>query len=256
MEVPDILAWVKPNELLVTTGFPLRYGRTGELLDDTDLSDLVDGLARRGVAALAVKTGRYLDELPEAMLHMAEQRGLPLLVLPVTAGFDEVISEVFTKLVAKQSAALDIADRLHRSLTSIVLEGGDLPQIAAEFAALFDVSVLICSPDGRVLTEAGDSAALNALPLFESTGRFLTERVAVGLQNAPKGFPGQLALTRVVAGGTDHGRMVAYAGTHELGAVVVQALERAATVAALAVTKQLAVAAVESSSAATFSATH
>ena len=26
MEVPDILAWVKPNELLVTTGFPLRYG--------------------------------------------------------------------------------------------------------------------------------------------------------------------------------------------------------------------------------------
>ena len=117
MEVPDILAWVKPNELLVTTGFPLRYGRTGELLDDTDLSDLVDGLARRGVAALAVKTGRYLDELPEAMLHMAEQRGLPLLVLPVTAGFDEVISEVFTKLVAKQSAALDIADRLHRSFT-------------------------------------------------------------------------------------------------------------------------------------------
>ena len=40
-------------------------------------------------------------------------------------------------------------------------------------------------------------------------------------------------------GGTDHGRMVAYAGTHELGAVVVQALERAATVAALAVIKEL-----------------
>ena len=27
IEVPDILPWVKPNELLITTGFPLRPPR-------------------------------------------------------------------------------------------------------------------------------------------------------------------------------------------------------------------------------------
>ena len=29
MEVPDILAWVKPDELLLTTAFPLTRGATG-----------------------------------------------------------------------------------------------------------------------------------------------------------------------------------------------------------------------------------
>jgi len=48
MEVPDILPWVKPHELLLTTGYPLR--------DDPDaLVALVGELDERGLAALAIK---------------------------------------------------------------------------------------------------------------------------------------------------------------------------------------------------------
>ncbi len=246
MEVPDILAWVKPHELLLTTGFPLRHGRAGEVFDDAALADLVDGLAGQGVAALAVKAGRYLDKLPEAMLRTAARRGLPLIALPATVAFDDVMSEVFGQLVDRQAAALNVADQLHRVLTAIVLEGGDLPQIAAEFATLFDVAVLICTPDGRVQTIAGDAEALRAVPLFDSSGRFMAERVDAGLQPAPAGASGQLAVAPIIAGGTDHGRIVAYGVRGDVNSVTVQALERAATVAALAITKQLAVSAVES----------
>jgi hypothetical protein len=57
MEVPDILPWVKPHELLLTTGYPLR--------DDPDgLIKLVAELDERGLAALAIKLHRYFDELP------------------------------------------------------------------------------------------------------------------------------------------------------------------------------------------------
>ncbi len=248
MEVPDILPWVKPNELLLTTGFPLRYATGGQSFDPNALTELVDGLAARGVTALGVKTGRYLDELPPGMLDAADRHDLPLLVLPRTAAFDEVMSDVFTQLVDRQTWALDVADRLHRALTAIVLEGGDLPQIASEVAALFETTVLICSPDGRVQTTVGDEAdasALAALALFDGSGRFRTERLRPGLQRAPGG-PGQLAVAQVSAGGTDHGYIVAYARSGGLGPATVQALERAATVAALAITKQLAVSAVES----------
>ncbi|PZS36018.1 MAG: PucR family transcriptional regulator [Pseudonocardiales bacterium] len=248
MEVPDILPWVKPNELLLTTGFPLRHAGGGQDLDNHALVELVDGLAARGVTALGVKTGRYLDELPSSMLDAAERNDFPLLVLPRGVAFDEVMSDVFTQLVDRQSWALDVADRLHRALTTIVLEGGDLPQIAGEVATLFEAAVLICSPDGRVQTTVGaapDAAALAALDLFDPTGRFRTERVQPGLQDAPDA-PGQLAVAPVNAGGTEHGFIVAYARNGGLGPVTVQALERAATVAALAITKQLAVSAVES----------
>ncbi|WAX57295.1 PucR family transcriptional regulator ligand-binding domain-containing protein [Jatrophihabitans cynanchi] len=249
MEVPDILPWVKPNELLLTTGFPLRHGGQGGTFDPSVVARLVDGLAERGVSALGVKTGRYLDELPPDMLDTAERHGFPVLVLPRGVAFDEVMSEVFTQLVDRQTWALDVADRLHRTLTALVLGGGDLPQIAAEVAALFDTAVLICSPDGRVQTTGGaeaNSAALAALPLFDPSGRFRTEQVHAGLQDAPDATGGQLAVARVIAGGTDHGLIAAYGPNGGLGPVTVQALERAATVAALAITKQLAVSAVES----------
>ena len=57
MEVPDILAWVKPHELLLTTGYPLRN-------TPQSLGRLVADLDERGLAALAIKLGRYVDELP------------------------------------------------------------------------------------------------------------------------------------------------------------------------------------------------
>lgn len=66
MEVPDILAWVKPHELLLTTGYPLR--NTPQSLDR-----LVADLDERGLAALAIKLGRYVDELPDEMVAQADR---------------------------------------------------------------------------------------------------------------------------------------------------------------------------------------
>jgi purine catabolism regulator len=170
-------------------------------------------------------------------------------VLPYDVAFDELISEVFTRLVGRQAWALDVADRLHRSLTSLVLSGGDLPQIASEVAELFDNAVLICTPDGRVQTCAGspsERAAIDALPLYDVTGRVRTERLRPGIQPAPDRPGAQLAVAPIVAGGANHGSIVASASGGGLGTVAMQALERAATVAALVITKQLAVSAVES----------
>jgi purine catabolism regulator len=249
MEVPDILPWVKPHELLVTTGFALRHPGHGAPYDASAVARLVDGLVERDVSALGVKSGRYLDDLPQDMLDIADRHGFPVLVLPYDVAFDEVISEVFTQLLGRQAWALDVADRLHRSLTSLVLSGGDLPQIASEVAELFDTAVVICTPDGRVQTCAGspaERAALEALPLYDVTGRMRTERLRTGVQTAP-GRPGtQLAVAPIVAAGANHGSIVASASAGGLGTVALQALERAATVAALVITKQLAVSAVES----------
>jgi purine catabolism regulator len=243
IEVPDILPWVKPNELLLTTGFPLRNVDSGRAFGARELVDFVRALSSQKVAALAVKAGRYLDALPAEMLAVADDVAFPLVSLPHTVAFDDIMSEVFAQLVDRQSMALDLADRMHRVLSAIVLEGGDLPQLADAIASLFDAAVLICTPDGRVQALAGTE--FDALPLFDVSGRFLIEQLVPGAQPTPGG-PGQLVLAPIVAGGTDHGRIVAYGRRGDLGAVAVQALERAATVAALAITKQLAVAAVES----------
>src|SRR4051794_39264898 len=120
MEVPDILPWVKPHELLLTTGYPLR--ETPERL-----AGLVADLDARGLAALGVKLGRYLDELPEEMLARAERLGFPVIAVPLRVAWDDVLEHVLGRLLDQQSSALARSEEVHRALVQIVLDGGGLP---------------------------------------------------------------------------------------------------------------------------------
>jgi purine catabolism regulator len=253
MEVPDILPWVKAHELLLTTAFPLT--RADVVEHAGLLLELVTELNARGLAAIGVKLGRYLDEIPQSVLDRADELGFPVLRLPNGVGFDEVLSEVFTELLDKQSQVLAHADALHRAISAIVLAGGGLPQIADEVSRLLDCVVLITTPDGRILADEGDHehrTAIGAADLFDPSGRFLVERLRIGHQPVGRpgstgtGEPGALAMTAIVAGGVDHGRIVAYRRDQGLPPGTVQSLERVAIVAALTITKELAVWAVES----------
>src|SRR5947208_3602108 len=153
MEVPDILPWVKPHELLLTTGYPLR--------DAPDaLVDLVAELDERGLAAMAIKLHRYIDALPPQMLAEADRRGFPILEFPDGVGFDDVLNEVLSELLNRQAAVLARSEEVHRALVSVVLDGGGLSDLAAELARILAGPVLITDPAGRVVARAGDGAEL------------------------------------------------------------------------------------------------
>src|SRR5919206_235943 len=100
----------------------------------------------------------------------------------------------------------------------------------------------------RVPDDAGDVrdlAQAYASACFLPSGRLQTEQEQVGL-SAHAGRPGNHVVVRIAAGRVDHGRIVAFSRGGTLTVDDVPTVERAATVAALAVTKQLAVRAVES----------
>lgn len=240
MEVPDILPWVKPHELLLTTGYPLRNTPQG-------FAELVTELDARGLAAIAVKLHRYLDELPQAMLGEADRLGLPVILLPDAIGFDDILTQVLTGVLSKQAALLERTWEVHHALVSVVLEGGGLHELAGKTAVVLGSPVFITTGDGRVLAEGGDHDELaqwRGTACFDDSGRFRIEYEQGGVHRHAD-VPGWHAVVSIVAGRVDHGRIVAFARDRELDAADVNVLERAATVAALAVTKQLAVTAVE-----------
>lgn len=249
MEVPDILPWVKPGELLLTTGFPLTRASGAGEDPEAQLLKLLPELDRIGLSAFAFKLGRYLSEVPEPVLRLAEDLGLPLLRLPDDAAFDEILSGVFGVLLRQQNEVLAQADELHQAISAIVLGGGGLPQIAEEVSRLLDCAVLITTPDGRVLADQGEDphrAAISAADLFDASGRVRIERLRMGVHSVTAGpQAGWAAVTSIVAGGVDHGRILAYRLGSGLPSSCLQALERVAIVAALTITKELAVAAVE-----------
>jgi DNA-binding PucR family transcriptional regulator len=105
MEVPDILAWVKPHGLLLTTLYPLR---------DTPgpLDAFVAELAQRDLAGIIVKTGRYFDTIPEEMRIAADHVGLPLIELRSEVSFDEIITDLLGKILSVQTQRLQHSNDL------------------------------------------------------------------------------------------------------------------------------------------------
>jgi purine catabolism regulator len=143
------------------------------------------------------------------------------------------------------SAALARVDALHTALTDIVLEGGDLARIAEEVARVLDVGVLVTSSDGRERASHLTDAHRDALAehgLVDHTGRVRVERVSA--EGTPLG-PGEVRSLRVAAGGEDLARLVSCRTGSRISGDDVHALERAAAVAALLITREEAVTAVE-----------
>ena len=142
-------------------------------------------------------------------------------------------------------AALERADALHTALTHIVLEGGDLAAIAEAVGNALGCGVVFTSTDGREraahLDEAQRAAMADA-ELLDPTGRVRVERID------PEGTAvgkGEALVRRVVAAGVDLARLVALRPDGKIHSSDVQALERAAIVAALLVTRVEAITAVE-----------
>ncbi len=148
--------------------------------------------------------------------------------------------------VPEDRAAIALArvDALHTGLTQIVLEGGNLDGIAAEVARVLDVGVLFSSTDGReraAALTASDRELLERHALLDPTGRLRIERIG---EAAPVGA-GEVCGLRVAAGGTDLARLVCLRADGPVSSDDVHALERAAAVAALLLTREEAITAVE-----------
>jgi len=142
-------------------------------------------------------------------------------------------------------AALARADALHTALTGVLLEGGDLARIAAEASGVLGCGVVVTSTDGRERAAAlaeEDRAALAAADLLDPSGRVRVERVAAGRVELSTG---EVRTLQVAAGGGDLARLVAVRRGSAIPADDVHALERVATVAALLITREEAITAIE-----------
>jgi purine catabolism regulator len=232
MEVPDILDWVKPNELLLTTAYPLRE-------DPAALAQLIPHLVDRGLAGMAIKPTRYIGAIPPGMIEDADRLAFPLIELPPPASFNEIIVAVLSVILDIQSIRLQRAAEIHDRFTKIVLGGGGLRPIAEALADSIAMPVAIVDGQGAVLAHSsslddGVAAGLAASPL---------EPVPDGEPAAIQLPDGREAVVQTIVVGADrHGTIIALGRAADLGDDELEALDYAATVAALRLVQARAVA--------------
>ena len=151
------------------------------------------------------------------------------------------------RVVAHQRMLLDREDEIHQMLQRIVLASGSLDELCHSLAGFFSGSALVASTDGRVLASAGVDDDLDramTLDCFDPSGRLVVETETIGLRHHGDARDHR-AFVPIVAGGSELGLLGAFTADSPFTEADVHTLGRAATIAALAVTKEQAVAAVE-----------
>ena len=210
---------------------------------------VVDALHGAGAVALVVSGP---DPAAYRLLVEAATRcGLPSIEVP-EGRLGTFTTEVLSAILEHQTAMLRRLEDADRALVQIVLAGGSLDDLCEQVVGFLDGAAMVTTTDGRVIARAGSSRELahaEGQGCFDRTGRLLTESEPMGLvrddRAAAARGPGRAAV-RIVAGHLDHGVLIAFCSHRDLTADDVRLLERAATVAALAITKDQAVSAVES----------
>lgn len=157
MDSPDIFEYLKPNELLLTTGYAIK--------DKPEiLTQLVTRMAELGCAGLGIKTKRYLDHIPEEAKEAADRLQFPLLELSLDCALSEALHQLLARIMESRTEEMRYALESHRYFSDILLEGKSLQTILEELARLLSYPVLLVNRSLEPFaTSSGFGAAYSSL---------------------------------------------------------------------------------------------
>lgn len=242
MEVPDILPWVKENELLLTTGFSIK--------DDKDAQErLIPELAARGLAALGFKPKRYVDTIPEAMVEEANTQAFPIIEIPLSISHSQLLQGVYAELVVRQASLLRKTAKTHEAIMAVLLNGGGLLEIVSTLEEVVGNPVALFDTNGDLLTQSpGVQDLANSFSSLQlGTSKYRRQRYRP-VRTFIETESGRVRVTMApaIASNRVHGEIVVWESRRELAPLDVNAIETAASLVTLVILNQIAVRSVES----------
>ncbi len=252
VDIPDATYAWGHDALMLTAGYGLKDSPERQ-------AALIPTLLEHGLAGMVLSTGWYFDAVPPAIRQAAEAHAFPVVELPREVEFIAITEQLYAEIVNREFALKERADDIHRRLTRVVLDGGDLAALTDTLAEILGRSVLIENAASEVLATAQRGPVDEARENVVRAGRTPPERIQrlrqrgvyaeLQARKGPVHFDAMpelgMTMERVVAAivvGREHlGYLWVVAGDHPLTDLDTLAIEHAGTVAALVMLKEQAV---------------
>ncbi|AMM91960.1 PucR family transcriptional regulator [Peribacillus simplex] len=136
MDAPDIINFLKPNEFLVTTAYHVKD-------NPRLLSSLVEAMANQGCAALGIKTSRFLKEIPEDVLVLANELSLPIIDLPAEMSLGEIINHTLRGILDQRAAELTFAMETHKQFTNLIMRGKGIQKLLDHLSDMIGYPIIL-----------------------------------------------------------------------------------------------------------------
>jgi purine catabolism regulator len=243
LEVPDPDKYFRSGVLLVSSWYAIR--------DDVEAQcRLIQSAHRVGAAGFALKVGRYLGQVAEKVLDLANQLQIPVINIIKDVPYIEITHPLLTKILHDQAFRLEYHLKVHRLFRRVALEGGGFEAIVRTLWSLIHKPVAICNAEGRVLTwlpketDQWPSLEVDMVVLDEMDIQHLAHVDHYDHRDLSHGI-GDLIVFPVRIEAGIYGYFLIKEVNGPCSELNLIALENASTVAALEATKRAAIAEVE-----------
>ena len=124
MEAPDFYEWVTGGEFVLTTWYAF--------VEHPELQvPVFTELAKRGIAAMGIKVNRFVKEVPQEIIDIANQFKLPVFAISRETKFREIIQAISAELNDYHMNVLLDVDKHYQELAKAAVTGGEIDQQAA-----------------------------------------------------------------------------------------------------------------------------
>lgn len=244
--VPDAARWLNGGEFVLTTAINMPPSLSAQ---EHYLRELI----AKGVVALGISVGQYLESIPPNLRAIADAHDFPLIEVPYTLLYVEIAREI-NRIISQRE--LKQALHIHHALTRLVIDGGGLQELAETLAALINQSVSIETEDFSALASVNIAEVDEARRYTQKYGRtdprlvqaLKTRGFLQAIRNTlrPVSLPQMpdvgLEMERILAPIVIHGEVIGYmwiiGDEHPFTELEHMAIESGTTVAALMLLRQ------------------
>ena len=101
LEILDDLSHIEPGEFLITTA----HGFTSESISKQQ--GMIELFSARKLAAMAIQTGHYLEEIPSSFIRLSEKHNIPLIEIPPEVSFKSLTRALMNELLHSEQLSGD-----------------------------------------------------------------------------------------------------------------------------------------------------
>ena len=134
VDTPDGTNWLSGGEFVITTAYMLH--------EEQDLLDFLQILHEKKTAGVGVKENRYITTIPNTALKLSDKLNLPLISVPESYPFVDIINPVLTQIIDQQSLLLTQANMIHKEFLGLAINNNSVPEI---LRTLNDITRIPCA---------------------------------------------------------------------------------------------------------------
>lgn len=149
-ETPDVAAYVPPHTLLLTTAMAYQDC-------PGSLCDLIVSLNRLPCAGMAIKIGRFIDELDPKVIEVADELGFPLIQIPMYQTLGEVYHHMLAYLWDNENEDLLYSLNIQKRFYNLVLQNASLNKLLDNLGMVLKQPIFIIDLFGNLCGSSGAS---------------------------------------------------------------------------------------------------